>query len=359
VHIQGEVGSREAYYANFAIVSDRTPVDKLFGPIAVRRLDTVIVYESPDKPEFTELRLEFECTVKYAYDGKTVPPQPAFDAPVKVRVGDGGWKLRREDLQREDVPVGAWRTANSPVLLKLHKIACNEDVMRAALVKASKHNNDMSIFRAEIKKIGLPEDLQLVSRELAVGSMDFSWYVLWHDVKRPDPTGKWSRRSTKAELEEAEKKMAQLRRQFDQLAAGIKPKLEQNIKQADEQFAFYKVAADVRGDRKLSRNESLMLSVWEAKPEREVAITMGAPVVSDVGGLRFLSYGQEFDNRVIVGNRQGAVWEEGLYENCSVQFVLHRDDKNTFRVADVRIWADSNRIGQVVFACNGLLETPR
>jgi hypothetical protein len=359
VHIQGEVGSREAYYANFAIVSDRTPVDKLFGPIAVRRLDTVIVYESPDKPEFTELRLEFECTVKYAYDGKTVPPQPAFDAPVKVRVGDGGWKLRREDLQREDVPVGAWRTANSPVLLKLHKIACNEDVMRAALVKASKHNNDMSIFRAEIKKIGLPEDLQLVSQELAVGYMDFSWYVLWHDVKRPDPTGKWSRRSTKAELEEAEKKMAQLRRQFDQLAAGIKPKLEQNIKQADEQFAFYKVAADVRGDRKLSRNESLMLSVWEAKPEREVAITMGAPVVSDVGGLRFLSYGQEFDNRVIVGNRQGAVWEEGLYENCSVQFVLHRDDKNTFRVADVRIWTDSNRIGQVVFACNGLLETPR
>ena len=29
------------------------------------------------------------------------------------------------------------------------------------------------------------------------------------------------------------------------------------------------------------------------------------------------------------------------------------------RVADVRIWTNSNQIGQVMFACTGLLEAPR
>ena len=86
---------------------------------------------------------------------------------------------------------------------------------------------------------------------------------------------------------------------------------------------------------------------------------MGAPIVSNAGTLRFLSYGKEFDNRVIVGNRQGAVWEEGLYEHCNVQFVMHPDSKNVSRVVDVRIWASSNRIGQVMFACDGLLEVPK
>ena len=359
VHLQGEPGQREAYFANFAIVADRTPLDKLHGPTNVRRLDTVIVYESAEKPEFSELRLEFECTVKYAFDGKTIPPQPAFDAPVKVRVGDGGWKLRREDLKSEPLPPGPWRSSASAVLLKLHKIACHEDVMRSALVKASQRDNDMGVFRAEIQKIGLPSDLQLVGQQMAVEYLDFAWTVLWNDTKRPDPSGKWSRRSTAAELEEGRRQIAEARRQVDALAAGVKPRLEANVQQMDRQFAFQRLAADIRGERKLSRNERLMLSVWEAKSDTDVGAAMGAPVVSGAGRLRFLSYGQEFDNRVVVGNRQGAVWEEGLYENCSVQFVLHPDDKDVYRVADVRIWSHSNQFGRAVFACDGLLETPR
>jgi hypothetical protein len=359
VHVQGDAGSREAYYANFAVVMDRTPADKLLGPTSVRQLDTVIVYESADKPEFGSLRLQFECTVKYPFDGKTIPKQPAFDAPVKVRVGEGSWKLRREDLKSEPLPAGDWRTSASPVLLKLQKIACHEDVMRGAIIKAAKNNNDAAVFRDEIRKIGLPGDLQLVTQDSAPEYLDFSWWVLWSGAERPDPSGKWSRRPTKKELEAAREQQAQIQQQYDQLVGQVKPQLEQNIRQMDAQFAFQKAAADIRRGRTMSRKEWLMLSAWEGKTETDVAATMGAPLVSGAGKLRFLSYGREFDNRVVVGNRQGAVWEQGLYENCNVQFVLHPDDKNLQRVVDVRIWTDSNQLGQVMFACTGLMEAPR
>ncbi len=331
----------------------------MLGPTSVRQLDTVIVYESADKPEFSSLRLQFECVVKYAYDGKKIPPQPAFDAPVKVRVGEGSWKLRREDLKSEPLPAGEWRTSASVVLLKLHKIACHEDVMRGAMIKAAKANNDAAVFRNEIKKIGLPEDLQLVGQQSAPEYLDFSWWVLWQGAKRPDPSGKWSSRPTKKELEVAQAQMAQIQKQYDTLVAEVKPQLEANIKRMDAKFELQRAAAEVRKGRAMSRNERLMLSVWEGKTDSEVAATMGAPLVSDVGKLRFLSYGREFDNRVVVGNRQGAVWEQGLYENCNVQFVMHTDDKNTPRVADVRIWTNSNQLGQVMFACSGLLEAPK
>lgn len=361
VHVQGDEGSREAYFASFAVVMDRTPTDRLLGPMQVRQLETTIVYESPDKPEFGALRLQFECVVRHAYDGKTIPQQPALDAPVRVRVGEGSWRLRREDLKNEALPIGEWRTSASPVLLKLHKIACHEDVLRGAMVKAAKAGNDMGIFRSEIRRIGLPDDLQLVGQQMNVEFLDLSWAVLWSGAKRPDPTGKWSSRPTAKELEEAKVQMARIQAQVDQVAGLIKPKLEQNIKQMDAQFDFQKVAAEVRKGRKLSRNERSMLSVWEGKTEKDVALALGAPIVSSAGSLRFLTYGQEFDNRVVVGNNKGAVWEEGLYARCNVQFVLHPDGQSLARIVDVRIWTDSNQGwgGGGGFTCDGLLEVPR
>jgi hypothetical protein len=359
VHVQGEPGSREAYYANFAVVSDRTPIDKLNGPTQVRQLDTTIVYEAANKPEWSQLRLQFECVVKYPYDGKTIPKQPPFDAPVRVRMGEGGVMLRREDLKGETLPAGDWRTSASPVLLKLHKIACHEDVLRGALVKASKNNNDLAVFRQEIKKIGLPEDLQLLAQSMSTEFMDFSWWVLWNGAKRPDPTGKWSRRATQEELTAYQAMLDEALRKVEGLAGQLTPKLEAGIDRLDKEFDFQAAAARVRGWRATSKNERSMLAVWVGKPETEVGAALGAPLVSSAGKLRFLSYGKEFDNRVLVGNRKGAVWEEGVYEHCNVQFVMMADSKGLMRVADVRVWAQSSQFGQVVFACTGLLEVPR
>lgn len=362
VHVQGEPGGREAYFADFGVVLDRTPADRLLGPTRVRQLDTVVVHESADKPEFAALRLQFECVVKHPFDGKAAPKQPAFDAPVAVRVGEGSWKLRREDLKGEALPAGPWRTSASPVLLKLHKVACHDDVLRGAMVKAAKAAKgagDLAVFGDEIRRIGLPPDLQLVGQQTAPEFLDFAWWVLWSGAKRPDPSGRWSSRPTKEELARAQAQMAQIQRQVDQLAGQVRPALERDLRAGDAQWARQQAAAEIRKGRAMSRNERLMLTAWEGRPESEVAATMGAPVVSEAGGLRFLSYGREFDNRVVVGNRQGAVWEEGVYEHCNVQFVLHAPDGQVARVADVRIWTGANRIGQVVFACTGLLEAPR
>jgi len=207
--------------------------------------------------------------------------------------------------------------------------------------------------------IGLPQDLQLVGQQTAPEFLDFAWWVLWSGAKRPDPSGRWSSRPTKQELAQAQAQMAQIQRQVDQLAGQVRPALERDLRAGDAQWARQQAAAEIRKGRAMSRNERLMLTAWEGRPESEVAATMGAPVVSEAGGLRFLSYGREFDNRVVVGNRQGAVWEEGVYEHCNVQFVLHAPDGQVARVADVRIWTGANRIGQVVFACTGLLEAPR
>ena len=43
VHVQGEPGGREAYFADFGVVLDRTPADRLLGPTRVRQLDTVVI----------------------------------------------------------------------------------------------------------------------------------------------------------------------------------------------------------------------------------------------------------------------------------------------------------------------------
>jgi hypothetical protein len=355
VHIQGEKGSREAYFANFAIVWDVTPVDKMFGPIKIQQLDTTIVYEHPNKPEFTMLQLQFECAASNPLDEKNTPQRPDFNAPVNVRVGENSWMLRREDLKSSVIPAGDWRTSDSPVLLKLHKIACYEDELRSAIIKTAKAKSDLNVFKKEINKIGLPGDLQLVKQNLSSEFLDFAWSVLWVGEKRPDPSGKWSSRPTKKQLAEYKAKMDEIQKQYDLMASGMKAELEANIKQMD---AKSKMAADIRGGRKLSRNESNMLILWEGKTEQDVAATMGAPIITDAGDLHFMSYGKEFDNRVVVGNMQGAAWEEGLYENCNVQFILHPDNNNILRVVDVRIWTNTNQLGQVIFACDGLLEAP-
>lgn len=361
VHVQGEVGSREAYYADIAVVGDRTPPDKILGSTSVRELDTVVVYEQADKPEFAVLRLQFECVNKFSWDPKKPPPaQPAFDAPVRVRLGEQSWKLRREDLQREPLSAGEWRSSASPLLHKLHKVACHEDVLRSAVVKAADKGKDAALFFGrEAAKLGLPADLQLVPHQTAPAYLDFTWQVLWVDAPRPDPSGKWASRPTQQQREAQRARMDEIQQQYAKLSSELKPRLEANLQRMDQEFSLQRRAAELRQGRRLSRNETAMLSVWEGKSETEVAATMGAARTSQSGELRFMTYGREFDNRVIVGSRKGAVWEEGLYENCNVQFVLLPDEQRIYRVADVRIWTQSNQIGQVRFACHGLLETPR
>lgn len=355
VHIQGEKGNREAYFADFGVVFDRTPVGEIGGPISIKEMNTTIVFENAAKPEFTALVLQFECPSEFQIDEKkkkTVQPVTSNGA-IKFRIADLSWNLRREDLKSAPVKSSEFITTSSPAMLKFHKIACNRD----AISKVAKASKNEAEFLAEIKKLGIADDIQIV-RDGSPEHLDFAWDVLWGISNRPDPSGKWSTRPTKKQKAEYVSKMEAIQKQVNELATAEAARIKASLKEMDAKSDFHKVAASIRGDRKLSRNERNMLTVWEGKSETDVAARMGSPVYADAGQLRFLNYGNEYDNRVTVANNRGAVWEEGLYENCNVQFVLHADSDKQFRVADVRISTNSNQLGAVVFACDGLLETP-
>ena len=102
--------------------------------------------------------------------------------------------------------------------------------------------------------------------------------------------------------------------------------------------------------------------VWQSKPEEDVVAKMGRALISDSGDLRILSYGQQYDNRVLVGSTSGATWVEGKYMECDVQFVTIPDSSGVRRVADVRINVGASGAGSLgvntTEACGELLQAP-
>lgn len=356
VHIQGEKGNREAYFADFGVVFDRTPINEIGGPKTIKVMNTTIVFENAAKPEFTVLFLEFECPPDPVINEKTnkIQIKPVeFNSSIKFRIAEFSWNLRREDLKSAPVKPSDFITTSSHPMLKFHQIACNQATISAVSIR-SKNEKE---FLSEIKKLGIADDIQIVS-DGSSEHLAFAWDVLWGVSNRPDPSGKWSTRPTKKQKAEYVSKMEAIQKQTNEFATAEATRIKANLKEMDAESDFHKAAANIRGTRKLSRNERHMLTVWEGKSETDVAAKMGSPVYADAGQLRFLNYGNEYDNRVVIANNKGAVWEEGLYENCNVQFVLHADSKKQFRIADVRITTNSNQIGAVVFACDGLLDVP-
>ena len=92
------------YFADFRVVSDRTPMNMIFGPISIKELDVTAVYENVAKPEYVVMRLQFECAVKETFDGKNIPKQPGFNDPVTMRMAENSYMLRRSDLKSQAVP---------------------------------------------------------------------------------------------------------------------------------------------------------------------------------------------------------------------------------------------------------------
>lgn len=356
VHIQGEKGDREAYFADFGVVFDRTPISEIGGPKTIKEMNTTIVFENAAKPEFSMLVLQFECPPDPVINEKTnkIPIKPAeYNSSITFRIAELSWNLRREDLKSAPIKPSNFITTSTPPMLKFHRIACNKDTIRDVSI-SSKNEKE---FLSEIKKLGIANDIQIVG-DGSSEHLAFAWDVLWGISNRPDPSGKWSTRPTKKQKAEYVSKMEAIQKQINELAAMEAKKIKENLKEIDAKSDFNKITAKIRGDRKLSRNENNMLIVWKGKTETDVASKMGAPMIADAGDLRFLNYGKEYDNRVTVANNRGAVWEEGLYENCNVQFVLYPDAQNVWRVVDVRINTNSNQLGAVIFACSGLIEAP-
>ncbi len=76
------------------------------------------------------------------------------------------------------------------------------------------------------------------------------------------------------------------------------------------------------------------------------------------GGLRFLTYFREYDDRYALVRQSGEVVStQGLYESCQAQFVL-KPDSGTMRVADVIV--DEQRSGPGrAYVCSEILNAPQ
>jgi hypothetical protein len=356
-HMQGEPGSRQAFFAN-TLIDNRTPLNMFMGPVEIRQMDVAVIYENAQQPEWAEMRLQFECISKVDF-GKGVPKPAAWTDPVKMRVGEGGTILRRSDLKIEYTPAGTWQTASSPVLLKAHKLACNTDEVNAAVRAAATGKVlDSALFNTKLRQIGFTEDVTLMNGS-APEFLELAWTRLWAGSKRPDPSGKWAKQATPEEKAAAMAKVAEAQTQLAELTQKTKQAYEPKIQAAEIKFDFDKVAAALRDGRQLNRTESQMLMVWQGKLEDEVAATLGRPSLTTTGKLRFLSYGKDYDTRAAYDYKGGTYVTHGVYWSCDVQFVTTPDRQGAFRVADVRIRADSNMNLAAKDACDGLLHVPR
>ncbi len=361
-HVDGEPGDRQAYYSQ-TLVMNRTPPSEALGPIEIKQLDVTIIHENAAKPEWTMLRLQFECPSMFAIATGKANGKIPESASVKMRLGEGSSILRRSDLQNEALPAGSWAATSDPAMLKARKLACHgPDIEKAMLASYQNQRFDMKAFNAKLRPFGFTESVMVLAETTAPEQLELSWSRLWRGSKRPDPSGRFAQVATDADRAAAKAKMAAITEEIDTLAAQLRGKYEQGTKNLAAGFEFDQAAAKLRGDRKPRGIAAQLLMVWQARPEEDVVAKMGRPLITDAGDLRILSYGQQYDNRVLVGSTSGATWVEGTYMACDVQFVTIPDNNGVRRVADVRIGVDSNAPGwagaSTSEACSGLLQAP-
>ena len=365
LHLEGQVGDRRAYFADM-LVTDRTAPTLEPQPTEIKELAVTIIYENAEMPELVQFNLQFECQndFYYAFHEIAAPKLPQWK-PVKTRVAAGSVALRRVDLKTDTLPVGEWEESAELAMLKANQLACNdqkiEKAIRSSMVDGKFHRK---VFEEKFPALGLEtlnKGLLVTPMSLWSEYIDLTWKTLWPDGKHPDPSGKWSRKSTPEEIASAERVLASSKQQLAELSDKTKRAYEPKVEEMQYRLAFDVAAKELRGGRKLRDFEAKMLQVWQGKSEDVVIASMGQPRFANTGRLHTLSFNQVFDNRVTVGSSDGAVWTEGKYTNCDVQFVTIADGGGTYRVADIVLNIDSTDIMATNFndACGYLKVVPQ
>lgn len=368
LHYQGNIDDREAYFADVGIISTRTPADKLGGATEIKEIDVTAVYENPNKPEFVHMKLQFECPNTFYIDMETHKlsenkKKVAAGDTVKFRIGSGSYKLRRSDLKSESIAVSDWKTSDAPMLSKAGAIACNHIEFDQALHAAIKGKDfDFDGFGKRISKLGLPSDMPLIGQTLSSEFLDFAWEEFWWDKvsagKRPDPSGKWSRKATKEEKEAAIKKLEDMKKKIQPEMEAAKKSLISGIKKSQEQMEAAKSIAKRLDGKKLTPIESNLLILWKGRPESEIVNVMGNPEFNQAGDSRFLRYTKYWEKAgVTVYGAQGVVGGEiGGYAECFVEFKTKQDGNGEWRVDDILVRSnyEGSGLGTQKGLCNDL-----
>lgn len=355
LHYQGEEGDREAYFADVRTISNRTPADQTGGGMEIREIDTTAVYENPDKPEFVHMKLQFECPAAFSMDMTSYKlteskKKVKTGDTVRFRIGPGSYKLRRIDLQSEPIAASDWKTSNAPMLSKAGTIACNSIEIDQALHAAIRGNDfDFDGFGKRISQLGLPSDMMLIGQVLPSEFLDFAWQHLWWEKyfsgKRPDPSGKWSKRLSKAEKEAGVKKLEALQKQAQPQVEAAKQSLMDGIKKSQAAMKSRADAGLSADGRKRPRIESNLLTLWKGRSESEVVKAMGNPQFNQVGDSRFLRYTksrEKFGSTAYNMYGQPIASDPGYYSECFVEFKTMPDANGDWRVEDVLVRADED-----------------
>lgn len=369
LHYQGEVDDREAYFADLRVISNRTPADKLGGATEIKEIDVTAVYENPNKPEFVHMKLQFECPNAFSIDMTTHKlnentKKVKVGDSVKFRIGSGSYKLRRSDLKSEQIPMSEWKTSNASMLSKAGAIACNSIEIDQALHSSIKGKEfDFDGFGQKISALGLPSDMMLLGYALPTDFLDFSWQSLWWEKyfagDRPDPSGKWKKRISKAEKDAAIKKLEEMQNKMKPEIEAAQKSLLAGIKKSQAQMDAAKNLTNRPDGKKLAPIESNLLILWRGRPEKEIVDIMGNPAFNQAGDSRFLRYTKYWEKpgvTVIGGNGAVVGGEMGGYAECFVEFKTKPDGNGEWIVDDilVRSTYEGDGLGHTRGLCDAL-----
>jgi hypothetical protein len=205
------------------------------------------------------------------------------------------------------------------------RVACDSNTIMTAKAASAGADRviDRNLFRQKMATIGL-NDAELTPDGMSPHFLaEFTWTNLWNDVRKPAINS--SRKLTPAEQQAFNAQVAAFQKSINDAQALVGGRLKEMQTRTD----FTAAAAKYRGNRRLSRSESILLQVWLGKTEQDVVAANGNPSIRQAGA-RFLSYGQAFNNQVLWQNVvTGATMTGGGYDTCNVTFALIPDSAGT------------------------------
>jgi hypothetical protein len=354
LHAQGDPGDRELYFTQL-MMADRTPMDAMLGPTSIREIEVFGLYENAGKPDWSVLKLQFECPADSA--PSAMPRRatgPAVAAPQRWRMGERSYQFTR-DADNVPLPATPWQSLSNPAYRKAGMLACNELLTRSALHAAGGWDAmDPARLNAGLAPLGIGEVISVAQATSIVTVGSFVWRDIW---KAQKPGGARDRRLTEAEIANNRSELAAVGAKMETLDAEAQAFAQPIIEADRTEQEFLAIARKVQAGRKVTELEGSMLMVWLGKPEALALARLGAnPQVTEASGMRFISYSDEVDTRsAVVSAASGRVLSQsGAYTSCDVSFVTVPDKTQAWRVADIRIRSEGPAGGM----CRSLLNTP-
>ena len=355
LHAQGDPGDRELYFTHL-MMADRTPMEAMLEPTSIREIEVFGLYENAGKPDWSVLKLQFECPVEPipASPKSRRATGPAVAVPLRWRMGERSYQFTR-DADNVPLPPTPWQSASNPAYRKAGMLACNELLTRSALHAAGGWDAmDPARLNAGLAPLGIGEVISVAQATSIVNVGNFVWRDIW---KAQKPGGARDRRLTEAEIAKNRSELAAVGAKMETLDAEARAFAQPIIEADRAEQEFLAIAKKVQAGRKVTELEGSMLMVWLGKPEALALARLGAnPQVTEASGMRFISYSDQADTRsAVVSAASGRVLSQsGAYTSCDVSFVTVPDNTRAWRVADIRIRSEGPAGGM----CRSLLNTP-